>query len=170
MKKRILCISATLLALSIIIAVIFGVQLMTVGYNHVWKYSADYQNFANDFNVVKNFVAAEFPNESDIWLSISNNGDGDIKIYDPEAKNYIILPSNVASSLASIYYNAFPDKDSNFDTIRIHGNRISFCISSGEYALVYSPDTKPSWVNSPGENSKVKIKSIQDGWYHVTKN
>lgn len=166
MKKRILWILTTLL----IVVAIFGIKLMIVNYNHFWKYSADYENFANDFDLVKNYITAVFPNESDKWLSVSNDGNGEVTLFDPETKSYLILPSDVVSSLTSIRNNAFPDKDSSFDTIRIHENRISFCISSGEYALVYSPDQKPTWVNSPSENSKVTVKSIQDGWYHVTKN
>ena len=166
MKKRILWILATLF---IVFVAIFGVKLMIVDYNHFWKYSADYKNFANDFDLVKNYIATEFLGESDKWLSVSSDGDGGCTLFDPGTESYLVLPSDVASSLASICNSAFPDKDSNFDTIRIHKNRISFCISCGEYALVYSPDNKPSWVNSPSENSKVNVKSIQDGWYHVTK-
>ena len=149
---------------------IFGIELMIVGYNHFWKYSADYENFANDFDLVKNYITEAFPDKSDKWLSVSNDGNGEVRLFDPETKSYLILPSDVVSSLTSIRNNAFPDKDSVFSTIRIHENRISFCISNGKYALVYSPDQKPSWVNSPSENSKVKVKSIQGGWYHVTKN
>ena len=166
MKKRILWILTMLL---IVFIAIFGIKFMIVNYNHFWKYSADYKNFDDDFETVKNYVASAFPNESDKWLSVSNNEKKEVRLFDPESERYLKLPSDVVSSLSSIRNNAFPDKDSNFTTIRIHENRISFCISNGEYALVYSPNQKPSWVNSPSENSKVKVKSIQDGWYHVTK-
>lgn len=167
MKKRTIWILA---ALIIVVVAVFAIKLMIVDYNHFWKYSADYENFANDFDLVKNYIIAMFPDESDKWLSVSKDRNGEIALFDPETESCVILPNDVVSSLTSIHNNAFPDKDSIFDTIRIHENRISFCISNGEYALVYSPDQKPSWVNSPSENSRVKVKSIQDGWYHVAKN
>ncbi len=167
MKKSIIWI---LTALIVVVIAVFAVKVMIVDYNHTWKYSADYENYANDFDLVKNYIIATFPNESDKWLSVSNDENGKAALFDPETKSYLILPGDVASSLTSIHNNAYPDKDSNFDTIRIHKNRVSFCISGGEYALVYSPDQKPLWVNSQSENSKVKVKSIEDGWYHVTKN
>lgn len=166
MKKRILL---TLTMFLIVFASVFVVEFMMFDYNHTWKYSADYENFANDFDLVKNYIITEFPGESDKWLSVSNNGSKGIMLFDPNTENYLVLPEDVASSLASIRNNAFPNKDSDFDTIRIQKERISFCISNGEYALVYSPGKKPMWVNSPSEDSKVKVKAIQDGWYHVTK-
>lgn len=166
MTKRILWIFAPLLIISVSS---FAVKLMIIDHNHFWKYSADYKEFADDFNLVKNYITSEFPNEEDKCLYVSNNGSDEITLFDPRAENYLVLSEKIASSLTSLYSSAFPDKDSNFDTIRIQGERISFCISSGEYALVYSPNKKPTWVNSPIENSKVKVKPIQDGWYHVTK-
>lgn len=166
-KKRIAWILVTM---SVVFVAIFGGKLIIVNYNHSWKYSADYKNFADDFDLVKNYITTTFPTESDKWLSVTNDEDGEATLFNPETESYLVLPGDVVSSLTSIRKSAFTDKDSNFDTIRIHENRISFCISNGEYALVYSPDQKPSWVNSPNENTRVKIKAIQDGWYHVTKN
>jgi hypothetical protein len=142
---------------------------MIVAYNHFWKYSADYVDFANEFNLVKNYIAEEFPNETDKLLTVSNNGRESVSLFDPETKTYLVLPAEISASLKTIRNNAFPDKDSNFDTIRIQDERIAFCISNGEYALVFSPEKKPTWVNSPNEVSRVKLKAIQDGWYHVRK-
>ena len=166
MKKRIFGILAAFLIIS---ALFFVVKISLFGNNHFWKYSADYDKFANEFNVVKDYIASEFPAEEDKWLSLSKNNIGEITLYDPDTGNYLVIPENIVSALSSLRNNAFPDKDSNLDTIRIQDERISFCISSGEYALVYSPNAKPKWVNSPNEDSKVKVKTIQDGWYHVTK-
>lgn len=80
---------------------------------------------------------------------------------------YLTLPDDVALSLDRISKKGFPNKDSNLDVIRIHEGRISFCIVNGNYALVYSPDKKPSWLHAPNENIGVEVKKIQDGWYHV---
>ena len=142
-----------------------------ISYVHVetWKYCAEYEQYEDDFNLVKDYIATEFPHELDKWLSVSNNGGKGITLYNPDIREYLVLPDDVASSLDTICRNGFPNKDSNLDVIKIHEGRISFCISNGEYALVYSPEEKPTWVNSPFENTGVKVKKIQDGWYHVVK-
>lgn len=166
MKKRILWILATLMLVSM---AIFSVKLMIVNYNHFWKYSADYESFSNEFNLVKDYICQEYPDATDKWLAVSNNGSDGISLFDPDDKMYLVLPEEILLSLESIRNGAFPDKDSNFDKIRIQNERISFCIEAGEYALVYSPDDKPTWVNSPRENVDVKVKTIGNGWFHVTK-
>ncbi len=171
MRKHILRILVILLiAFAVNFVVNFVIPLAIFSYNHFWKYSADYENYAYDFNLVKNYVAEKYSGESDKRLDVSRDFySGVIRLYDPETESYLALPGDVAASLTSIDKNAFPDKDSNLYSIRIQDNRISFCIFNGEYALVYSPNQKPSWVNSPNENSKAKAKKIQDGWYHVVK-
>jgi hypothetical protein len=50
---------------------------------------------------------------------------------------------------------------------RIKRNRISLNIENGRYALVYSPGEKPLWINIPDEQKDIKVKKINDDWYHV---
>lgn len=168
MKK--LAIWVPILLLTVIVCIPI-VMLSIFNYNHLWKLSADFENYADDFNAVKNYIEAEFPNESDKYLCVSSasssHGRG---LFDPDTKEYLQVPSDIISSIDTISREGFPDKDSTFDVIRIHEGRISFCIENGQYALVYSPNQKPSWVNSPNEDWEVFVKSIGEGWYHVTKN
>ena len=170
-KRYILCFLAVNLILIMIFVGIQVVKLILLRYNLLWQFSADYKNYADDFNAVKNYIAAEFPDVTDKDLYISDSSDKRVGLFDPETNSHLILPDDVAASLNSIYENAFPSKDSVLDSINIHGKRISFCIFIGEYALVYSPDSKPTWVNRPSDVSecKVKVRSLGNGWYHVTK-
>ncbi len=138
-------------------------------YNDIWHYSADYEEYADDFNLVRDYFATEFPSETGRWIAISNEGSPGIKVFDTDTKEYVSVPGDVISSLEIIRNDAFRHKDSLFDAIGIHGDRISFCIENHHYALVYSPNEKPTWVNSPDEDDAVRVKSIGDGWYHVVK-
>lgn len=164
MKKR--AIWVPILLLTMIVCIPIGI-LSIVSYNHLWKHSANYEEYADDFNVVKNYIEATFQNESGKWLSVSNSDGQGIRIFDPDTNEYLQVPSDIISSLETIRKDGFPNKDATFDTIRIHDDRISFCIENGHYALVFSPNEKPSWVNSPNEDVTVKVRSIRDGWYHV---
>lgn len=79
------------------------------------------------------------------------------------------IPDDVRPSLETICDQGFPDKDSTLDVIRIQGSRVSFNIENGRYALVYSPDEKPTWINFPDEQGDIKVKKINDDWYHVVR-
>lgn len=169
MKKSVIWISVILLILAVVFVCIPQVFILLFHNTSMWAYSADYNNYADDFRTVKNYIQTEYPEETDKWLDVSHSGDHGHRLYDPDVDGYLEIPSDVLSSLDVICDHGFPYKDAVFDVIRIHGDRISFCIENGQYALVFSPNEKPSWVNSPNENSEVKVKSIGDGWYHVTK-
>lgn len=144
------------------------ILLISFNYAHTWKYSADYDAYSKEFNILKDYVLEEFPNESDKWLSVSVTNDKGRALYDPDINDLMECPDEVINALETLCDFGFPDKDSDLDVIRIHGDRVSFCIENGHYALVYSPDEKPTWVNGPKEEGGVFVKSLEDGWYHVT--
>ena len=166
MKKRVLCIIMAVLIIAASALLVKLVIVMIFDNTHSWKLSADYEKYEDDFNVVKNYVATTYSGKWGKVLSVSNH-NGEITLYDQDVGEYLDLPDDVASSLDTIRNNGFPDKDSVLTTIRIYEERIYFCISNLRYALVYSPDEKPTWVNSPDENADIKTKKIEDGWYHI---
>lgn len=155
------------LGLVFILILIIIVPFMLLHYNYTWQYSADYASYANDFNHVAAYIQSQYPDETDKYLRISYSADYSHRLYDPDNDTYLQLPSDVIVSLNSICTNGFPNPNGHPDVIRIHSGRISFCIPNGQYALVFSPDSKPSWVNLPDEDCDIKVKSIGDGWYHV---
>ncbi len=154
---------------SIVICAIIGLAF-SLNNTHMWKYSADFDEYKDDFVVLKDYVEETFSSEYGKWFFVSTNGTGTKTLFDPEGKEYLDLPSEVGTSLAIVDSQAFPDKDSNLDVIQVHNERVSFCIENGQYALVYSPKEKPTWLNSPDEDIEIKVKKIGDGWYHVIKN
>lgn len=171
-KRLIKWVIVVFLAIIVVIAAIQVGKLLLFRYTSLWQYAANYEECADDFNVVKNYVRKEFPGESDKILFVSNNdsvGRG-IGLFNTDTLTFLQLPSDVRSSLERIWDNGFSHKDAKFDVIRIQGDRIFFGIENGQYALVYSPNEKPAWVNSPNEDDAVKVRSIGDGWYHVTRN
>lgn len=135
-------------------------------YTNIWKGCADFDNYRDDFVIVKDYIMSVYPNEDKKLLEIS--GIKEKKLYDYDTKTYLNVPEEVLVSLNRICREGCPDKDTNLDTIRIRGDRISFeDLTNGRYALVYSPNEKPRWIHSPDENVKVKVKKIKSGWYHV---
>ena len=165
MKKTIIWISVILI---VVICIQLGI-LLKVNNNHIWKHSANFKEYADDFTMVKDYVEEQFGDEDYKRLSVSINEKKEIRLYDAGTNEYLQLPTDILSSLELIRKHGFPDKDSNFDTLKIQGDRISFCIENGQYALVFSPNGRPSWVNTPTEDSAVRVRSIGDGWYHVRK-
>ena len=164
MSKKAIWITAIILIVLISIpATILGILY----YNYTWALEADFDQYSEHFIAVKDYITSEFPNETHKLLSVSIK-DQSATLYDMDADEYLCLPDDIALSLDMICRYGFPHKDSDFDLIRIQGNRITFLVRNGSYALVYSPDEKPTWLNSPDESKKIRVKSIQDGWYHIT--
>ena len=162
-------IRRVVIVFSVIFIIVACISIASLFWVHnvlIWKVSADFETYTDDFNVVKDYIEEEFADEPGKKLFVSNRVGQGIRLFDPDTDEYLQIPSNVASSLDVIEKDGFPDLDGNLDVIRIYEDRISF--ESGYYALVYSPSQKPSWLNVPGDTA-VKVKTIGDGWYHVTK-
>lgn len=159
------------LGVMVLVPFILGaIPFLQFNYAHTWKYAADYKTYAEQFNTIKDYVIEQFSYEPDRWFSVSVSESKEYRIYDPESKSYLDCPDEVDSALELIWKNGFPDKEANFDIIRIGENRISFGIENGQYALVYSPLQRPTYVNGPSENKEIFVREIEDGWYHVTIN
>ena len=155
----------------IIVLIVFGVASIAFRFamynSFTWKWTANFNDYSFQFNKVKEYISSEYTNESDKYLIIVTNKCEKIMLFDPDTKEYLDLPDEIEEALELIDNKAFCHKDSDFNKIRMHNDRISFCISSGQYAVVYSPSQRPTWVNSPTEDNKVGVKAIGDGWYHV---
>lgn len=169
--KRILWIFlAVLLLVVFILAInytIFAYVIRLGEYRSAWSFSAKYEQYADEFNLVKDYIADKYPDEDDKWVSLSYNAEKGTRIFDPDIMDYLTLPDDVASALDTIYKNGFPRQNFGLDVIRIHKEIISFRGEQGRYALVFSPDKKPTWIHPPHKRSRVEVKKIEDGWYHV---
>ncbi len=169
-KKRIF---VTMLLFMIAVFLIIGNSIASwcyFNYSHKWKYKADYENYATDFNCVKDYIVNTYPDVADAYLIITRSTAGVRGLYDPVLQDDVDCPTEVKNALTRLCRSAFPDKDSDLDIIRIHGARISFCIESGQYTLVYSPHEKPTWLNAPDENRDVAIQKADNDWYHIVFN
>ena len=146
--------------------ILFGI----FSHANTWKWTAEYEEYASEFNTVKDYVlenyASEEGRELDVTSLLSAHGR---TLYDRDTKEYAELPEPIQAALDTVDENAFPDKDSELDKICVRGERVDFCISYGTYHLVYSPDEKPTWFRSPDDETKIRVKRIKDGWYHVVK-
>ena len=159
--------SIVAISITVFIVALLVLQWLVFSNVNMWKLTADFENFESDFCVVREYVGENFASEDEKWFFVSITDKHGMTLYDPAVNDYMDIPDNVRSSLETICDYGFPDKDSNLYTIEIHGNRVSFNIENGRYALVYSPDEKPTWINLPDEQEDIKVKKITDDWYHV---
>ena len=161
-------------ALVALILILAAIPVSLIIYTHNvmnWKIAADFENYSAEFNLVKDYIKSIFPNEADKYVTVVANKGDKILLYDPDTSEYLSVPDDVEAALRLLRDKAFCDKDANFDIIRIHNERILFCIEKGYYAVVYSPDEKPTWLRYNHRNDKddnpVIVKSLGNGWYHV---
>ena len=169
MKKSKYRIILPLVALCpfLILFILVLVLVLVLNHGHVWKYSADFEKYSTDFIKVKDYVSEQYSEDYGKWFFVSITDEQGSTLYDPDTNNTVELPDEVRKSLENIDDFGFPDKDANLYTIRVHGERVTFAIEAGNYALVYSPNEKPTWLHSPDEDNDVKVRKIGDGWYHV---
>ena len=144
------------------------VILLMWNYTETWAFAAEYEEYASEFNVVKDYIAGQYASEERRILSVTSplNEHGRT-LYDHDTKEYAELPDNVKTALDTIAEKAFTQK-APVESIHVYGNRINFRTMKGYY-LVYSPDEKPTWLHSPDDETDFKVKRIKDGWYHMVK-
>lgn len=146
--------------------ILFGI----FSYTNTWIWKEEYEDYASEFNTVKDYVLGNYASEEERVLDITSPLSTESRtLYEYETKEYAELPADVQSALDAVDENAFPYKNSDLSKICVRGERVDFCISYGTYRLVYSPDEKPTWFNSPDDETEIRVKRIKDGWYHVVK-
>ena len=131
-----------------------------------WYYAVDFDEYGDSFEKVRDYIESENLADSESRLSVGNDWHGGRRLYAPERGEYLELPDDVADALLRIDMDAFPPKAS-FETIRLEDGRISFCLRSGDYSLVWSPNGKPTGINSSDDDEPYCIKKIGGGWYHM---
>lgn len=156
----------TVAAILLISAAIPAAIYLQFSYVTTWKYCAEFDDFAEEFQTVADYVLSTVT-DYDGFYYISRTDSGEKVLYDPENKRYPDLPADVSAALQKICSKkAFPNKDSGLDEIRYVGYRVFFRKEGGIYTLVYSPKETPTFV-MPDDGRSILMKAIGNGWYHV---
>lgn len=131
--------------------------------NTLWTYCVDFDEYEDEFTLVKDYVMELYPDEEEKLLSISALGSEKApRLYDVDTKTYLDCPSDITEALQIMLGHK-----QGLNIIRIFGNRVYFSMEMGYYSLVYSPDGKPTFVNGPNETCGCDVRRIGGGWYHV---
>lgn len=168
LKKWPLIVGILLISV-IIIAVLSMLPIWWFSYASRWKHNADYDAYAQDFARVADWLQTTYPNAANVCLSVSSRENGNIGLYDVNARNSVECPAEIRDAIRRID-TAFSDPDAPWDCLRLDAERISFCIPNGQYELVYSPNQRPTWMYTNGKTERIYVQAIQNGWYHVAHN
>ncbi len=88
-------------------------------------------------------------------------------LYSLSTKEYLDAPKNVRNSIKILCYNVF-NGDSHLEVIKYENSTVIFRNQHGNYAVVYSPNQKPSGVLGNNSDRHEYCKKINKDWYHVT--
>ena len=161
-------IIGAVVAACVLLVVSHIILLLVWHYTGIWIWTAEYKEYASEFNTVKDYMLENYASDETRLLYVTSLlSEHGRTLYDRETEEYAELPENVQAALDAIDENAFPYKHSDLDKICVRGGRVDFCISYGVYRLVYSPDGKPTWFREPDDETPFRVKRIKDGWYHV---
>ena len=165
-KKPILIAVAAVAVVAVMWLISHGVFIGLFAYTSRWEFAAEYEEYASEFNIVKDYVLENYASEERRTLSITSPlSEHGRTLYEYETKEYATLPEEVKAALDTIDEEAFR-QDASIECIHVHGNRVDFWTIKG-YRLVYSPDGKPTWFREPDDETPFRVKRIKDGWYHV---
>ncbi|MBO4277234.1 MAG: hypothetical protein J5925_02405 [Clostridia bacterium] len=171
-KKNKIILYSVVGVIAAALIVVFATPVGTVLIYHIASrsaYNADYENYKDEFNLVRDYIYEVRSDGEEGWFSVSYS-DERYHLFEGNTKKRVECPDEVSNALAAIRQKAFRHKDARLNVIRYRHNDIAFCIENGQYALVYSPDGKMDidelLLRSKQINS-LKHKSISDGWYHV---
>lgn len=165
MKKRIILVS---LVIMVALLMYRWMPVLYVYYVNIWSEAVEYTTYKKEFNLVKDFILTEYGDEEDKYVSVSLGDEKGIGLYDPDKNAFVKCEDEVREALRTIENKAFMNNP--LDVIRIRGNRVSFCIENGHYALVYSPDEKPTNMYGTDNGDDVLVKKAGKDWYHVVIN
>lgn len=169
MDKRKIIIKSifwVLLAALLLLIFVVAVKMNSIDNSNSWNYCADYEQYSDDFNLIKDYFIAEFPDAYDKSLSVSYAENG-YQLFDRDIDDYLILPADISLSLNTVCTNAFSNKYAHLKDIIICGETVSFSINDGRCALIYSPQKEPTWIDSSQKYTRVEFSEIRDGWYHA---
>ena len=157
--KKVLKGIAIAIVLYIVIKIVAIVSMFLIFcYVSKWKYAVDFKENEDEFNCVKDYVLQYYEGAIEEYISIEHE-DGKCNL-----QYSFNTPEEVTEALECIV-EAF-DPDAPLELIRFGENRLTFDTMRG-YALVWSPDEKPTWLSSPEEDREISVKKAGDGWYHI---
>lgn len=132
-----------------------------------WNIEARYDECADEFNLIKDYILAEYPDEDDkiVWVNYDNDSDN-YYFEDFDTNEVLKCDNKITEALKKLQEEAFCKK--SLDSIRINGNRVAFCIEAGYYSITFSPHEKPEMVSGMDVDAEgVYIKKADENWYHV---
>ena len=165
-KKTLLVLCGCIFLIFMIPILVKGVALFLFSSASKWKSAAEYEKYEEQFGVVKDYIFELCGGSCQRHFYIEYWQEQDRILYDLDLEKYFEVPENIYDALMVLTENAFPDSEARLSQIYVQENRIVFDSKAG-YALVWSPDEKPTWLYSPDEERDISVKKAGDGWYHV---
>lgn len=132
-----------------------------------WTSCINYDGYSEEFNLIAEYLLQEFPTDANKWFGVSVTNETGRGFYDADINDLIESPAEVIEALNKVSDYAFADCEAAFESIRVQNGCVYFCVSDGEYALAFSKEAKPAWLNDDGGVKQVFTKSAGNGWYHI---
>lgn len=186
LKPKLIIAISVILVIGVILALfgeqIFMLSLIFIGgtidnYQHRWDYNVDFDSCETEIRtvaeyLVKNPFKLQYGENGFIWYSVTD--DYELSFYCTSGDDYkdakpeLECPAEITAAIKKIS-EAFHE-DAPLDYITVRNGSVSFASvgDSTRYGLVYSPHKKPTEpYATSAKDSKVYVKKICDGWYHV---
>jgi hypothetical protein len=126
----------------------------------------DFEDNYPHFQTVAKIAEKEI-NEDDECSYLSNGGDGEPGLFNPNTNSQVKLSEEEKHSISCVSA-CFTNYDAKWDTVYKEGDFIEFRTTKGLYLVIYSENgEKPTYLNN-GKNHYF-IKRLNKNWYHALK-
>ena len=161
--KRIILIALVAAVLITILCV--GISMLRKQ-KKLTEHYVDYDACSHDLNMVVEFLQTKYPDQKDrpAYLRVTGNNG----LLNPHSGK-VPLPDAVSLHIQNIAEKGFVSEKTEWCMITFDGERIQFETVAGIYALVYSPEGKPTYLHQAEEGYAIRVEHIEGHWYHVTR-
>lgn len=156
--------------LSVISIVILAVLCLGI-YQIAWQATirsryVRYDDCTQELNMLADFLQNKYPEEETRpeYLRVAGNK----MLLDPDS-GYVNIPDEVSRAITAIAEKGFVSEKTEWYVIMFIEERIQFEVTSGAYALVFSPEGEPTYLHSPTEDFPILVEHIEGSWYHITR-
>lgn len=163
-KTKIIIIVALAAVLVIGACTFFGIRMTQDAKSR--SHYANYDDFSKELTVLVEFLQIQYPEHKHqpTYLRVADGKE----LLEPNV-GFVRIPEEIRQILTVLSRGCFTSEKAKLFAISFHGSRIQFDTENGAYALVYSPEGKPEYLHSEGENIAIRVERINENWYHVTR-
>lgn len=154
----------TAIVVALVLLLLLALPFALFSYAGITRYYVEFDDCREELNLLVEYLEDYRKEAAPTYLSVAS--DGRLHHF---SVGYLPISEQLQQAIQRIQQEGFVCKDGALDIIRFKENRIQFDIPNGVYALVYSPDGRPTYLHKSDETYPILVRRIEGPWYHISR-